>query len=156
MPFNRMEWNCSGGSAGARLQKTSALLCCVFERGEFQQKAFWKCEILYVCLYRRGRDGEQTWLTVWISSCCKSASVTDGRPLIAGLWRLGSHRRRKSLSVSLGGWEGEGWGCLRSHQSLSPVCVDTEVWVFKGEAWFWEGCLTSTLCVFHPPLGESL
>ena len=41
------------------------------------------CVYLYV--YGGSRDGEQTWLTVWISSCCKSASVTDGRPLIAGL-----------------------------------------------------------------------
>lgn len=53
--------------------------------------------------YGGGRGGEQMWLTVWISSRCKSASVTDGRALIAGLWRLGSHRRRKSLSVSLRG-----------------------------------------------------
>lgn len=56
-----------------------------------------------MCAYGGGRGGEQTWLTVWISSRCKSASVTDGRPLIAGLWRLGSHRKRKSLSVSLRG-----------------------------------------------------
>lgn len=45
--------------------------------------------VVHVCecvsVYEGGRDGEQTWLTVWISSCCKSASVTDGRPLIAGL-----------------------------------------------------------------------
>ena len=40
---------------------------------------------VYMYVYGGVRDGEQTWLTVWISSCCKSASVTDGRPLIAGL-----------------------------------------------------------------------
>lgn len=95
------------------------------------------CVYLYVCVWRK-----QRWrLTVWISSCCKSASVTDGRPLIAGLWRLGSQHRRKSLSVSLGGWEGEGWGWgrLGSHQSLSTVCVDIEAGVFKGEDWFGVG-----------------
>lgn len=43
------------------------------------------CVFIYIYVYGGGRDGEQTWLTVWISSCCKSASVTDGRPLIAGL-----------------------------------------------------------------------
>lgn len=116
------------------------------------ERRFYKGELLvvYVCVfwyiyvYGGGRDGEQTWLTVWISSCCKSASVTDGRPLIAGLWRLGSHRRRKSLSVSLGGWEGEGWG---RHKSLSPVCVDTETWVFslgEGLSYFDSAVVSST------------
>lgn len=43
--------------------------------------------------------------------------------------------------MSLGGWEGEGWGWgrLGSHQSLSTVCVDTEAWAFRGEDWSGEG-----------------
>lgn len=157
MPLKRAKLNCTEG--WMHLLKEMFALLCVWERErkrEMQERTFYKGTILvffsggvrvcarvcvYMYVYGGGRDGEQTWLTVWISSCCKSASVTDGRPLIAGLWRLGSHRRRKSLSVSLGGREGEGWGWgrLGSHQSLSPVCVDIEAWVFKGEDWFGEG-----------------
>lgn len=38
--------------------------------------------------------------------------------------------------MSLGGWEGEGWG---RHKSLSPVSVDMETWAFRGEDGLGEG-----------------
>lgn len=100
------------------------LLCSVCEReNEIQARTFYKGKILVifslacVYVYGGGGDGKRTWLTMWISARCKSASVTDGRPLIAGVWRLGSGRRRKSLSAGRPGWEGEGWGCLGCHHS---------------------------------------
>lgn len=37
------------------------------------------------------------------------------------------------------GWEGEGWGCLGSHKSLSPVCIGVETWVFEGKDQLGEG-----------------
>lgn len=96
--------------------------------------------------YGGGRGGEQTWLTVWISSRCKSALVTDGRPLIAGLWRLGSHRRRKSLSVILRGMRRRRLGtpgqppafvsCLQRRRDVSVYLrAKTVLFFFLGGVW---------------------
>lgn len=117
MALKRTIWN--NWRVNAVLWEGFALFLCVYGRDDagIKQlcKAFENSKILfiYLCIslwwricVHGSRDGEQTCLTVRISSCCKSASVTDGKLLIAGLWRLGSHRRRKSLSVSRGDWEG--------------------------------------------------
>lgn len=60
--------------------------------------------------------------------------------------------------MSLGGWEGEGWGRGRpgSHQSLSPVCVDIEAWVFKGEGWYGEGLSHFDSAVVSPTTPREL
>lgn len=59
--------------------------CFVRGYAEVKKKVSVAFECVYMYACGGGRGSEQTWLTAWISSRCKSASVTDGRPLIAGL-----------------------------------------------------------------------
>lgn len=72
-------------SGGENHHRHRLFFCFVRRCAEVKEKvsAAFECVYMYAC--GGGRGGEQTWLTAWISSRCKSASVTDGRPLIAGL-----------------------------------------------------------------------